>query len=261
MGQTCTVLLGIDHIVIACRDPDHAAAQLTGLAGLEALPGGRHPRWGTFNRLVWLGDSYLELMGVEDPVLALGREIGAATQRLLAAGREGVASFSLASDDLAGDVARLRAAGSRYEDPAPGERRRPDGEVVRWHTALPPALGPDRPPFLVQHDETAAEWRPAERADRAQRVHPFGGTATLARLEIEVDDPLAAGTSYTEALGLVPVAVDDGSVDFAIGSHVVRLRPRSGLPDATVVILGIEGGPRSVDLLGCRIQVEIASRG
>lgn len=255
------MLLGIDHIVIACRDPDQAAAQLTGLAGLEASPGGRHPRWGTFNRLVWLGDSYLELMGVEDPALAMGREIGAATARLLAAGREGVASFSLASDDLAGDVARLRGAGSQYEGPTPGERRRPDGAVVRWHTALPPALGPDRPPFLVQHDETAAEWRPAERADRAGRIHPFGGTAILARLEIEVDDPSAVGARYTEALGIAPVAADDGGVDFAVGPHLVRLRqrPRPGLPDATIAILGTAGGPRSVDLLGCRIQVAIAA--
>ena len=132
---------------------------------------------------------------------------------------------------------------------------------MRWHTALPPALGPDRPPFLVQHDETAAEWRPAERADRAGRSHPFGGTASLARLEIEVDDPRAVGARYTEALGIAPVAVDDGGVDFPIGPHLVCLRPRSGLPDATIVIVGSAGGPRSVDLLGCRIQVAIAAPG
>jgi hypothetical protein len=252
------MLLGIDHVVIAVRDPDFAAAQLTGLVGLEASTGGRHPRWGTFNRLVWLGDSYLELMGVDDAELALGRPIGAATQRLLDAGREGLASFSLASDDLAGDLERLRAAGTTYGDRAPGERARPDGEVVRWHTALPPVIGPDQPPFLVEHDATAAEWRPAEREDRARQVHPFGGIATLARLEIEVDDPLAVGDRYRAALGLEPVSIDDGGVDFPVGPHLVRLRPRSGLPDATIVIIGSGGGPRSVDLLGARFQVEVA---
>ena len=40
-------ILGIDHVVIAVRDPDEAAAQLTGLVGLDASPGGRHAGLGT----------------------------------------------------------------------------------------------------------------------------------------------------------------------------------------------------------------------
>src|SRR5207253_2293658 len=69
-GYAARMLLGIDHIVIACRSPDDAAEEITQRVGLEAGGGGRHPRYGTYNRLVWLGDSYLELMGVEDSDLA-----------------------------------------------------------------------------------------------------------------------------------------------------------------------------------------------
>jgi hypothetical protein len=253
------MLLGIDHIVIAVRDPDFAAAQLAGLVGLDTSPGGRHREMGTSNRLVWLGDSYLELMGVDDPDLARKHPLSAAALAVLEPDMEGVAAFALATDDLVGDFGRLQAAASPYAAPVPGERETPDGEIVRWQSSLPPQLGPTGLPFLIQHDETAAEWRPEERRARGEQVHPFGGLASLARLELEVDDPVAVGRGYGVGLGLQPVTVDDGGVDFPLGPQLLRLRPRSGLPDATIVILGNAGGPRSVDLFGCRFQVEIAA--
>ena len=60
------MLLGIDHLVIAVPDPDAAAADLEAALGLAATGGGRHERAGTFNRLIFLGDAYLELIGVWD---------------------------------------------------------------------------------------------------------------------------------------------------------------------------------------------------
>ncbi|TMD28247.1 MAG: VOC family protein, partial [Chloroflexi bacterium] len=53
------MLLGIDHLVIAVAVPDDATAQLEQELGLTSAGGGRHDTLGTFNRLVWLGDSYL----------------------------------------------------------------------------------------------------------------------------------------------------------------------------------------------------------
>ena len=60
------MLLGIDHLVIAAADPDRAADRLADALGLTVGSGGRHERLGTFNRLIWLGDSYLEIIGVFD---------------------------------------------------------------------------------------------------------------------------------------------------------------------------------------------------
>ena len=51
------MFIGIDHLVIAVADPDYAATQLELEVGLKATGGGRHKTLGTFNRLVWLGDS------------------------------------------------------------------------------------------------------------------------------------------------------------------------------------------------------------
>ena len=64
------MLLGIDHLVIAVADPDEAAAELEREVGLACSGGGRHPSWGTHNRLAWFGDTYAELIWVFDRSLA-----------------------------------------------------------------------------------------------------------------------------------------------------------------------------------------------
>jgi len=70
------MLLGIDHLVIAVPDPDAAAADLEAALGIAATGGGRHAQAGTFNRLIFLGDTYLELIGIWDRALALGTRSG-----------------------------------------------------------------------------------------------------------------------------------------------------------------------------------------
>jgi hypothetical protein len=253
------MLLGIDHIVIAVRDPDAAADQLAAEVGLTPGGGGRHPGRGTFNRLIWLGDSYLELIGVDDPATVRDWGVGAVTQDLLERGEEGVVAFAIATDDIAGDVAALRAQGAPFEPPHPGQRQRPDGEVVRWTTSVPERLGPDGLPFLIEHELAGAEWGQAARDERADHVHPFGGRATLARLELAVVDPRAAGRRYHEGVGLALLEDPDGTPELPIGPQLLRfVAPSRGEPAATIAIAGTAGGPRSVELLGCRFLVEVA---
>ncbi len=49
--------LRIDHIVWGVDDLDRAAAEVQERYGLASVPGGRHPGWGTANRIVPLGSS------------------------------------------------------------------------------------------------------------------------------------------------------------------------------------------------------------
>lgn len=107
------MLLGIDHLVIAVHDPGASAATLEADLGIASTGGGRHEAWGTFNRLAFLGETYLELIGVFDRALvaASGTAVGRAALAMLDAGAEGLATFALATDDIVGDVARLQAAG------------------------------------------------------------------------------------------------------------------------------------------------------
>ncbi|HYN47616.1 MAG TPA: VOC family protein, partial [Candidatus Nanopelagicales bacterium] len=149
------MLLGIDHLVIAVADPDAAAASLGAELGLAATGGGRHDT-GTHNRLVFLGDAYLELIGVWDRTLALAHPIGAAVVRALDAGAPGLVTFALATDGARREVMALRAAGSPISDMIAGSRLRPDGETVAWQCAFPPHLGPADPPFLIEHELSGA---------------------------------------------------------------------------------------------------------
>ena len=264
------MLLGIDHVVIACADPDAAALELEETAGLRAGGGGRHDALGTFNRLVWLGDSYLELIGVFDRALAERSWIGAPTVRALDAGG-GLATWAAASDDIGADLARLRVAGSSLGDDRPGERRRPDGAVVRWRLAAPPILGPEEPPFLIEHDLDAAEWSPGERASRATRAHPVGGPVRLETLEIGVVDPGATGLRILRTAGIGPFRpslTGGGARDASLGAQTVRLRPTRRIAagsrplvtlhlrvEAAGADAGTTGRPveaRTVSSLGCR---------
>jgi catechol 2,3-dioxygenase-like lactoylglutathione lyase family enzyme len=251
------MLLGIDHLVIACRDPDASIDRLAGELGLEPGGGGRHERYGTFNRLIFLGDAYLELMGVFDSDLARARGIGAATEALLEAGAEGLASFAIATDDIDGDVARLRRLGAPYDDPAPGERRRRDGEVIRWRTALPERIGPDGLPFLIQHEDAGPEWSAAARQRRRDAIQPFGGRAALAAVMLPVSDPEAAAERHGRLLGLPVSQRADGAAELPIGPQVLRFVPGSTADAVEVVIAGSSGQPRSADLLGCRFRIEV----
>ena len=60
-------MLRIDHVVYAVEDLDEAALGFRQTHGLDSVAGGRHERWGTANRIVPLGDQYLELVATVDP--------------------------------------------------------------------------------------------------------------------------------------------------------------------------------------------------
>src|SRR5712691_6011236 len=125
------MFLGIDHLVIAVADPDDAAAELERELGLAATGGGRHDALGTFNRLVWLGDSFIELIGVFDRALARDSWTGAPTLRALDSGG-GFVTWAIATDALERDLEALRATGADLSDRILANRRRDDGALVRW---------------------------------------------------------------------------------------------------------------------------------
>ena len=243
------MLLGIDHLVIAVADPDAASVELEAKLGLVPGGGGRHDRLGTFNRLVWLGDTYLELIGVFDRVSAASSWIGAPTLRALETGG-GLATWAIASDDLAADVAALRDLGSSLAQPVDGERVRPDGRVVRWRLSAAEPLDRDRPPFLIEHDPTAAEWSPADRAERAT------GPTRLDVLELGVEGLDLTSQSFLHTVGLRfrPSLSGRGARDADIGMQRIRLRPMrdGGQPQTTVHLRTRQDLSAEVDALGCR---------
>jgi catechol 2,3-dioxygenase-like lactoylglutathione lyase family enzyme len=249
------VITAIDHIVIGVPDPDAAARELTDQLGLAFGGGGLHPGSGTFNRLAFLGETYLELMGIEDPKLAAETPIGAAALRAIDTGG-GFATYALLDDGIEVTVTALQAAGGSIGPVRPGSRERPDGELIEFWTATPERLGPDAPPFLIKHAYVGSEWGTDALAARRAAAHPIGSPVVLVRLDLATPDPAALAAEYFAQLGLEFWAVADLAV-CTIGPHTVRLVPSREMEVPAAVIVGASvEAPRSVEALGMRFDVE-----
>ena len=252
------MIRGIDHLVIACADPDAAAAELEAAVGLTCTGGGRHAGRGTWNRIAWLADgSYLELIGVDDPQLAANNPVGAAAARWLDAHGEGFVTYALRVDDLEAFSAALRGAGTSLGPVTHGSRSRADGELVEWWTAFPDMpLSPTTPPFLIQHAYVGAEWGADALAERARFTHPLGSPVLLTRLDLAAAEPASVAADLHDALGIDFWAVADLAVA-EVGAHVLRVVPHREMAVPAVVTLGATvDAPRTADLLGVRFDVE-----
>jgi Glyoxalase-like domain len=136
----------IDHVIVGVSDLDAAAGRFLGELGLDSLPGGRHPGWGTGNRIVPLGQDYIELLAVVDPDEAATSEIG----RLFASrigSQDGPIGWCVATDELTDVAGRLGLPINT------GSRALPDGSFLRWRAAGPErALADPSLPFFITWD-------------------------------------------------------------------------------------------------------------
>jgi Glyoxalase-like domain len=136
----------IDHVVYGVRDLEEAASRIQDELGLGSVPGGRHPGWGTGNRIVPLGRQYVELLAALDRDEAERSTLG---QSLLAAVADGdrFLVWCVSTDDVEGVAARLDLPVTD------GTRERPDGTVLRWRSAgMERALAEPSLPFFIRWD-------------------------------------------------------------------------------------------------------------
>lgn len=250
------MLTSIDHVVIAVPVLDEATAALERGVGLRVAGGGSHPALGTANRIAWFGDSYAELVTVVDEAVARTSWLGAATLAGLAAGGAFV-TWAIRTDGLDADVRSARASGARFGDPTAGERARPDGRTVRWRFALPGDLGPTELPFLIERDETSAEWTPADRAARSIEPQPLGHPLRLDVLELPTPDVPGAILRYLRTYGIRfrPSLAGGGARDASLGRQIIRLRPAAPGMLPVIRLAAPAGDGRSVEALGCRWTV------
>lgn len=182
-------------MIIAVPKLEAAARELEARHGLASVEGGRHAGWGTANRIVPLGETYVELITVVDEAEAAGSVFG----RWVAGGLQcgpgrplGWVARTDRLDEVAGRLGLSVGAGSR-----PGR----DGGLLRWRLAgVEQAAAEPALPFFVEWGEGTPL------PGRAVAAHP-AGAARLLRVELSADRERVAAWLGTDSL---PIAVSAG---------------------------------------------------
>jgi hypothetical protein len=174
----------IDHVLYGTHDLDVAAAMVERELGLAAVRGGSHEGHGTQNRIVPLGNGYLELIAVADADEAAGSPIGAALTAFLADNGDGLFAWAIAVDDV-------RAVANRLGTPLTTVAR--EGLTARL-TGVAEALAGSALPFFIERD-------------RGIRDPGTGGAGGITWLELSTD-----GSALEERLdgSKLPIRLVDG---------------------------------------------------
>ena len=204
----------IDHFMICVPDLARGIEQYRRM-GFNIQPGGVHPGKGTHNAMALNEEDYLELLAIHDPAEDRAAEEQAGRFRrepaaFIAAGG-GIRYVIVQSDDLAADVAAMRARGVDVSDVLDGARAQ-GGQMFRWKYAM---LGPENPLplFFIQHLTPMAERR---KHTPGAGPHP-NGVRFLERVYIVVNDLEASVADYAKVLGAAEPRMYKGTV---IMSHM-----------------------------------------
>lgn len=163
-------------MIYAVRGLDAAAKRFSERFGLASVPGGRHRGWGTANRIVPLGTSYVELVAVVDPAEAGASDFGRPVFGGGGAARAAV-GWAVATDDIEPTARRLDL------EVETGSRTRPDGSTLSWRVAgLGRAMQAGALPLFIQWDGPS-ELHPGAAGAR-HRSRPLG----IAWIEVTADE-------------------------------------------------------------------------
>jgi hypothetical protein len=146
----------VDHLLLGVSDLDRGIAWVEERTGVRAAIGGSHPRVGTRNALLSLGERrYLEIIAPDPTQTTFNFRIDV---RRLSEPR--LVTWAAGTKDVEAVAQRARAAGFNVFGPQPGSRKRPDGKVLSWKTfGVKSELAADDVdpiPFFI-------EWAPASR--------------------------------------------------------------------------------------------------
>ncbi len=166
--MACMAALALDHVILATADIDACAARLEREHGLASVAGGRHAGHGTGNRIVPLGSTYIEIMGIVDAEEAEGGPMGSWLRDQTAQG-DRQAACCLRADGPAFTALSERLA----VRPLPMSRDAPGGATLTWRLAgLAEAMADCSRPFFIDWD-VPPQLHPAA-GDAPHRVAPDG---------------------------------------------------------------------------------------
>ncbi len=201
------MLTSLDHIIIGVHDLEQATMIFAEKLGLLASGGGIHPTGGTANRIIVIGDTYLELITVNKPAEAQQSIL----DRL--ANGDGYLNFVLTCDDIEADSEAMRQRGVAIIGPNPGELKASDGRSRAWsRTDIEQPDLTQHYPFLIQHDSTGEERRFRLAGWTEPPEHPLGASKVLSTT-IAVENLAEATPRFQGIYGLQPSEAFTGDVD------------------------------------------------
>ena len=120
-------MLRFDHLAVSCSALDQGAAVVEEALGLPLVAGGQHPHMGTHNRLLRLGDEYLEVIAIDPAAPAPGWPRWFALDGFAGAAR--LTNWVVACDDLDAGLAQAPDGAGVPVDLARGD--------LRWRMGVP----------------------------------------------------------------------------------------------------------------------------
>lgn len=201
--------LDIDHLILLARDLDEAHRWMADSHGLTSVVGGHHQGHGTANRIVPLGEEYIEIMAVVDPEEAEQSPMG---RWALAVGSHPptLAALCIRTDDAEAIAARLGL------DPIPMSRQRPDGTTISWRlVAVERTFSGEAPVFFI-------EWHgdPSLHPGRMEAVHDTQPTGPLR----------------------VTLSGDPDEIEQSLGAHSLPIEVVAGPPGIIRAVLPADAG-------------------
>lgn len=212
-------MLEIDHAVLAVPDLEDAGRRLDEASGLRSVPGGTHERWGTANRIVPLGPSYIELIAIHDRDVAAANELGRRITAVAGSPSPWV-TWVLRTDRLGSLAARLGL------EVTEATRDLPDGRVLRWRmSGLDESLAAPPLPFFM-------EW------DVPPEDHP--GSAALEH------------RTAPRGIAWIEVSGDESRLRRWLGDASLPVRVVPGTPGIRTVAIATSGG--TLELRGTEVR-------
>ena len=201
------MLTAIDHIIIGVNNLEKAATHFSQNLGLAVSGGGKHPTGGTANRIIVIGDTYLELIAIHDPAEAQQSMLN----RL--AIHEGYLNFVLASNDIEADSKAMTSRGIPILGPSLGSLGAADGRTRGWSRTNIERLDlAQRYPFIIQHDSSGEERRFRLAGWATPPEHTLGVTRVRSAT-IAVADLAEATQRFQHIYGLQPSESFTGEAD------------------------------------------------
>lgn len=196
----------VDHLVYAVSSLDDGIRALADQLGVSAAPGGQHAAWRTQNALLSLGPrTYLEVMG---PCAPPGGALEPRPFGIDEGRPPRLASWAASSPDLEKTAAIARSEGVDLGNVQPGERRKPDGSVLRWRmTDLRKVREQGIVPFFIHWGDTPHPGGTAPKGcilEKLELFHPDARRIERLLEKLGLDVPVHPGATAIRATIMTP---------------------------------------------------------